>query len=330
MAPREQPSAVSQQDDDDDICIDLTKLAQQVWTAEEQQTTAPAVQQPAKKPNYDLSPRTLTNGQDGSFFRNHNIARPSLLKQPRQKKVDHHSPHDASRISKTIRLPKEPTRQRKLSKNCIGSRYKSITEDDNTASPYISTPNKTSDPNPHYQVGQEFSFSRSIPPMVPSLMKTCPRPPTAALMFDSIAYFPYQLDMARHLAYNGVSGPYELGEYLVDIHMGTAQPVKIARRDTGEYGQPVWRHLITGDQIIPRDGSKVWGIPVALSNGALLHMEDTNGTRIAPQWGFSQPREWHSQEWPEIEKPEEKQHSAQQEANPFHPGVKPGCNPMWQ
>jgi hypothetical protein len=328
MAPRKKASSVHHQDDND-ICIDLAKLAQQVWTAEEQQTTAPAVQQPSKKLNCDLSPGTLTGVQDGIAFRNYNIAGPSLFKQNRQKKVNHNSPHDTSRIYKTIRLPKEPARQRKHSKNWIGSRDKPITVDDSPASRCFSTPNKTSDPNPHYEVAQAFSFSRSIPPMDPNLVKTCPKPPPAALMFDQKAYFPYQLDMARHLAYNGVSGPYELGEYLVDIYRGTAQPVKIARRDTDEYGQPVWRHLITGDRIQPQDGSNISGKPVALSTGVLLHMEDTNSTTIAPEWTFSQPREWHSQEKPEKEKLEKKQHSAQQEANPIHPGLKPGCNPMW-
>ncbi|KAM0199996.1 hypothetical protein ACHAPI_003098 [Fusarium lateritium] len=352
MAPRKQPSAVSRQDDND-ICIDLAKLVQQPWAAQQQQTAAPAVQQPSKKLNCDLSPGTLTGGQDGNVFRNVSIAKPSMStqtkqriirhqhqfpngplvpnlnicgpsppkktknrithhhqfhdgprvpnlnicgpsppKQTKQRKVYHHSPHDAQRISKAARLPKEPARQSKHSKNWIGnSRDSPITVDDNPASRCISTPNKTSDPNPHYEVAQAFSFDRSIPPMDPNLIKTCPKPPPAALLFDQKASFPYRLAMARHMAYNGVSGPYELGEYLIDIHRATGLPVKIAHRDADEHGQPIWRHLITGDRIQPQDESNVSGKPVALSTGALIRMEDANSTVIAPEWIFSRPRE---------------------------------------
>ncbi|KAM0243936.1 hypothetical protein ACHAP5_006795 [Fusarium lateritium] len=337
MAPRKQPSAVSRQDDND-ICIDLAKLVQQPWTAQQQQTTAPAVQQPSKKLNCDLSPGTLTGGQDGNVFRNVSIAKPSMSrtkqtiirhqhqlpggpivpnlnirgpsppKRTENRKVYHHPSHDAHRISKAARLPKEPARQSKHpkatrlpkeparqskhSKNWIGnSRDSPITVDDNPASRCISTPNKTSDPNPHYKVAQAFSFDQSIPPMDPNLIKTCPKPPPAALLFDQKASFPYRLAMARHMAYNGVSGPYELGEYLVDIHRATGKPVKIAHRDADEYGQPIWRHLITGDRIQPQDESNVSGKPVALSTGALIRMEDANSTVIAPEWIFSQPRE---------------------------------------
>ncbi|KAM0349642.1 hypothetical protein ACHAPU_003469 [Fusarium lateritium] len=310
---------------DESPTIDVPTIMQNTW--------APAIQLAYRRPDFDLPMGDLLEGWNIAEPHERKSFVPPQPKQPRKKVVNPHPPHDASRVTKGVCLPKRVTGQQKRSHVSSGSsRNKPTTRDHGFATQGSSTPNKVDNLDLYYAAANAFSPRQTIPPCDPKLVHTCPQPPSITQMFDQKTYFPYQLDMARHLAYNGVSGLYELGDILGDIHRGTARPVKIARRDTTEHGLEAWRHLLTQDLLQPQDGSRISGKPVALSNGALVWIEDRKGRVIAAEWTFADPREWYSSDktgQEQEEKPEKKQRRSYEAAEPIHPGLKPGCDPMW-
>ncbi|KAF4998402.1 hypothetical protein FGRMN_3187 [Fusarium graminum] len=306
---------------DESPTIDVPMIMQNTWV--------PAIQQAYRRLDFDLPMGDLLEGHH-----QRDSLGPLKPKQPKKKAVSPHSPHDASKVTKTVSLPKQVDGQQKRSQVSTGSSgNKPIIIDHGSTTRGSSTPIKTDALDPYYTAANTFSPWKDIPPCDPKLVYTCPQPPSITQMFDQKTYFPYQLEMARHLAYNGVSGLYELGDILGDIHRGTAKPVKIARRDTGEHGLEAWRHLLTQDLLQPQDGSYVSGKPVALSNGALIWIEDRKGRTIAAEWTFADPREWYfsdKAEQVQDEKPEKKkQRRSYETAETIHPGMKPGCDPMW-
>ncbi|KAF5674722.1 hypothetical protein FHETE_2796 [Fusarium heterosporum] len=313
----------SRQGDESPI-IDVPMIMQNTWV--------PAIQQAYRRLDFDLPMGDLLRDP----HQRHSLG-PLQPKQPKKKAVNPYSPHDASKVTKTVRLLKQVDGQQKRSQVSTDSNgNKLIIIDHGSATRGSSTPTKTDDVNPYYTALNTFSPWKDIPPCDPKLVYTCPQPPSITGMFDQKTYFPYQLDMARHLAYNGVSGLYELGDILGDIHRGTAKPVKIARRATDEHGLEAWRHLLTQDLLQPQDGSHISGKPVALSNGALIWIEDRKGKAIAAEWTFADPREWHfsdKTEQVQEEKPEKKkmqqQRRSYETAETIHHGMKPGCDPMW-
>ncbi|KAI3586154.1 hypothetical protein IWW34DRAFT_814610 [Fusarium oxysporum f. sp. albedinis] len=232
-------------------------------------------------------------------------------------------PRAGSGVSKTPRLHKQPGTQLKRSKNPRGKNPIDV-----VARGASSTPSSPSDPAPYYEVARAPNLSRPIPDFDPALISTCPKPLSPSEMLDGEKFFLYQMATARHLAFNGVSGPYQIGHCLCDVHKATGNLVKFARACTAPNGERYWRHLMTNASIKAQDGSRMAGKPVALSNGALVWMADEEGKIIAPEWTFNEPQflpgSSDDQEMGQYPK------QAQQGTNPIHPGLKTTSkDPFW-
>ncbi|KAF4336216.1 hypothetical protein FBEOM_9942 [Fusarium beomiforme] len=246
--------------------------------------------------------------------------------QPRASKLTKRNPlgpRYGSGISKPSHRPKQPAKQQKRSRNPQGNGSNIA-----TAKGGNSTPSSRSDPTPYYQVAQAPNLSRLIPQFDPALVSTCPKPPQPSEMLDGEKYFLHQMAIARHLAFNGVSGPYQVGHCLCDVHKATGSLIKFARACTAPNGENYWHHIMTGASIKAQDGSSMTGKPVALSNGALVWMADENGKAIPPEWTFKEP---HFSSGPPSEDQGMRQHPVrtQQDTNPIHPGLKTGHDPFW-
>ncbi|KAL3606609.1 hypothetical protein FPOAC2_01567 [Fusarium poae] len=255
-------SAKSRQEDEDPS-YDLMALPQP--------THVPAVVPPSCKAPCDLSP----NASAGNQNRIERRGRPRLdsiqtknSKQDKQKDLD---------VIRSARASKKSTNRRKRAEKqaCSG-----------TNNPFVAN----GDPV-NYGLFDLDIANQMIPYCSPDLIATCPKPPTPAGMCDSKTYLSYQIDIARHLAYNGVSGPYRVGEYLCDLHLADAKFVKIASLTIDTYGQSFWCYMMTGKRVHSQDGSKVTGRPVAMANGALFWMEDEKENIIPPEWSFTEPHD---------------------------------------
>ncbi|KAF5653333.1 hypothetical protein F25303_2424 [Fusarium sp. NRRL 25303] len=251
---------------------------------------------------------------------NDKTAQSRASKQTKRKPI---GPRAGSGVSKTSRLHKQPATQLKRSKNIQGKNPIDL-----VARGAIPTPSSPSDPAPYYEVARAPNFSRPIPDFDPALISNCPKPLSPSDMLDGEKYFLYQMATARHLAFNGVSGPYQIGHCLCDVHKATGNLVKFARACTAPNGERFWRHLMTNASIKAQDGSRMAGKPVALSNGALIWMADEKGKVIAPEWTFNEPQflpeSSDDQEMGQYPK------QSQQETNPIHPGLKnTSKDPFW-
>nr|RBQ89983.1 hypothetical protein FVER53263_20355 [Fusarium verticillioides] len=226
-------------------------------------------------------------------------------------------------VSKTPRLLKQPAIQLRRSKNLQGKNPIDL-----VARGATPTPSSPSDPAPYYDVARAPNLSRPIPDFDPALISTCPEPLSPSETLDGEKYFLYQMATARHLAFNGVSGPYQIGHCLCDVHKATGNLVKFARACTAPNGERYWRHLMTNASIKAQDGSRMAGKPVALSNGALIWMEDERGKAIAPEWTFNEPQFLPGSSDDQEMGGHPKQ--AEQETNPIHPGLKTTSkDPFW-
>lgn len=258
--PDSQPFAKPKQDDERPT-YDLMALPQP--------SHALADTKPSEKPPNDLSPNTLASNQN----RAESSARSRLSsRQPRKSKQDK---LNISKVSKSARGCRTSISQAKRAE-------KRICSSANTA---IATP--TSHAPPFTDIARQ-----NIPLCSPELITRCPRVPTVAQLRDPNICLSWQIAMARHLAYNGVSGPYVVGEFLCDLYLANGQPVKIAQLRTDPQGQQFWCHLMTGERLQTQDGAKLTGKPVATSNGALAWMEDEHGGMIPPEWTFTKPHVW--------------------------------------
>jgi hypothetical protein len=251
---------------------------------------------------------------------NNKTAQSRVSKQTKRKPL---GPRAGSGVSKPPRLPKQPVTQPKRSKSPQGK-----SPIDVVARGATSTPSNPSDPAPYYEVARAPNLSRPIPDFDPALISACPKPLSPSEMLDADKYFLYQMATARHLAFNGVSGPYQVGHCLCDVHKATGNLIKFARACTAPNGEKYWRHLMTNASIKAQDGSTLTGKPVALSNGALIWMADEEGKAIAPEWTFKEP-----QFLPQSSEGQEMgQHpkQAQQDINPIPPGLKTTSkDPFW-
>ncbi|RGP72786.1 hypothetical protein FSPOR_2533 [Fusarium sporotrichioides] len=255
-------SAKSQQEDEDPT-YDLMALPQPAHI--------PANPQPSCKPPYDLSPNTLAGNQDRVERR----GRPHL--DSNQTKISKHDKPKDLGVAKNARVSKKSTNRRKRAEKRVCS---------GTNNPFVANGNPVSNGLFDLDVAGQM-----IPHCSPDLITTCPKPLTPAEVCDSKTYLSYQIDMARHLAYNGVSGPYRVGEFLCDLYLADAKFVKIASLNVGPHGYSFWRHVLTSERIHSHDGSKVTGKPVAMADGTLVWMEDEKGNIIPPEWSFNEPHD---------------------------------------
>ncbi|CEI65180.1 hypothetical protein FVEN_g12312 [Fusarium venenatum] len=256
-APNRRHSAKPKHEDEDPI-YDLMALPQP--------THVPAVAPSSCKPPYDLSPNALAGNQNRVERRGRPRLDSSQTKnseQDKQKDLD---------VVKNARASKKSTiRGKRAEKQACSS---------------------TNNGNPiNHGLFDLDIANQMIPYCSPDLITTCPKPPTPAGMCDSKTYLSYQIDIARHLAYNGVSGPYRVGEYLCDLYLADAKFIKIASLNIDTYGQSFWCHTMTGERVHSQDGSKVAGKPVTMANGALVWMEDEKGNTIPPEWSFTEPHD---------------------------------------
>ncbi|RGP77427.1 hypothetical protein FLONG3_4477 [Fusarium longipes] len=260
--PHKQPS-VNPKQSDEGPTYDLMALPQP--------TRVPADPQPSGKPPYDLSPNALASNQNLDERR----GRPHVgLCQTKNTKWDK---PNARNFAKSDRVFKKPTsRGRQAKKDVSRSANSPIVTDGNPVS---------------YDFLVPSIAGRTIPYCNPSLVTTCPKPLTPVRMCDPELYLSYQINMARHLAYNGISGPYLVGDFLCDIYLADASFIKIACRKVDPHGHPFWCHMMTGERLQPQDGSKATGKPVALINGALCWMEDEKCKIIPPEWAFVDPHD---------------------------------------
>ncbi|PTD13389.1 hypothetical protein FCULG_00004103 [Fusarium culmorum] len=270
--------------EDEDPTYDLMDLPQP--------THAPTDAQPSCKPPYDLSPNALAGNQNRTKRRGRPRLDSTQTKNPKQGK-----PKDSS-VTKSARVSKKPTERRKRAEKGTNS---------STDNPFVANGNHIS-----HGLFDLATANQMIPQCNPELITTCPKPPSPAGMCDSKTYLSYQIDMARYLAYNGVSGPYRVGEFLCDIYLPNGRFVRIASLNEDPYGNSFWCYMMTGMRIHSWDASKVTGKPVAMSNGTLLWMEDENGKRIPPEWSFNEPHNF-----PRVPST----------APLRHPGLRSSCNP---
>ncbi|KAF5672132.1 hypothetical protein FDENT_10651 [Fusarium denticulatum] len=322
MARGSSPAAL--QRGEDGPKYDLTTLANPI-----RPTSGPHVPMFNLEQVYDVFKDTPWGNQhsDAVVKQNHIESRPNektaqyrALKQTKRNPL---GPRAGSGVSKTPRLLKQPAIQLKRSKNLQGKNPIDL-----VARGATPTPSSPSDPAPYYEVARAPNLSRPIPDFDPALISTCPKSLSPSEMLDGEKYFLYQMATARHLAFNGVSGPYQIGHCLCDVHKATGNLVKFARACTAPNGERYWRHLMTNASIKAQDGSRMAGKPVALSNGALIWMADERGKFIAPEWTFNEPQflpgSSDDQEMGGYPK------QAQQETNPIHPGLKTTSkDPFW-
>lgn len=117
-----------------------------------------------------------------------------------------------------------------------------------------------------------------------------PKPPAVGELFTPKGKLHWQVDMARHLAYKGISGPYEIGDYLCHIHIGTGEVMKQAVRTSKAQAQvddaqkgPVWQNVYT--QAIVQEGGfrgDQCGIPMEGLGGSFEGLR-TEAVAIRPQ-----------------------------------------------
>ncbi|KAF4972734.1 hypothetical protein FSARC_742 [Fusarium sarcochroum] len=298
-APRGRASTSRQQEDAGTV-YDLTALPRT--------TRTPDVEQQSHKRHYNLSPDALAGYQNQ--IERHGRKRFECA-QPKDKPSPL-APQHGSRVAKVAHLPKQVPSQSNRSRTLASSSVNNpIAIDDQRPRSTNADGTKWC-----YNTFKAFDPRESIPQLNEAFVKIVPPAPSPSNMHDPGACFLFQVDLARHLAHSGVNGPYELGEFLCDIHKANGGFVKIARRETAN-GEYFWRHIITGERLQPQDGSDVTGKAVALGNGALFGMQNDQGQVVPPEWTFTEPRIWQF-------KNESKK---EEEVNPA--GLKPDCNPMW-
>ncbi|KAM5342820.1 hypothetical protein ACJ41O_013786 [Fusarium nematophilum] len=140
-----------------------------------------------------------------------------------------------------------------------------------------------------YKRSQAFTHDECIPPPNPAVDARPPLPPSAAELLRPHGALRFQICTARHLAHIGVDGPYEIGDFLCDIHRGSGKIIKFAESEVGPDGKVFWRHIMTGQRVEPEDKSGLCGKPVALSNGTFFGLNDEKGQTIRPEWQFRPP-----------------------------------------
>ncbi|KAJ4014814.1 hypothetical protein NW766_005131 [Fusarium irregulare] len=262
-------------------------------TALPQPAHFPVGTQPSSRPPYDLSPNALASNQNRSGRRQNS-------KQNKQ---------DASKAPKVARVSKKSTPQlkptRKHARNGINNK-------DSTEQRFLTT----------------NLANQQIPPFDPQSITRRPAAISPSQMLDPDMYLSYQIDMSRHLAYNGVPGPYLIGHFLCDLHLPSTQFVKLAIREVDPQGEAYWRHLITGARLEPGDESTMAGKPVALSNGSFQWLEDERGRMIKPKWRFIPPPKSEKVEVPQTPQIlKTRDRGQQQQVDQVYPGLRPGCNP---
>ncbi|KAM0559534.1 hypothetical protein ACHAPJ_004566 [Fusarium lateritium] len=330
-APRSQASTSRQQEDSDTI-FDLTKLPKP--------TETPDAEQQSLKQYYNLSPDALAGYQNQVERHGRKRFQRAHPKDSRQDKPSPLVPQHGSRVAKVAHLSRQtPSQSNRFISNQFrrlagSSANNPIDIDDQLTNDQLINDqlindqfitnqgprsNNTDNSKWCYKAFQAFDPRDSIPPFNQDLVKLKPPPPSPSNMHDPGACFLFQVDVARHLAFTGVNGPYELGGFLCDIHRANGGFVKIAQRETAPNGEHFWRHIITGDRLQPQEGSDVTGKPIAYRNGALFGMQDDQGKTVPPEWTFTDPRGWQSNQGSEEE----------EEAGLVQSGLKPDCNPMW-
>ncbi|KAF5018221.1 hypothetical protein F66182_9807 [Fusarium sp. NRRL 66182] len=304
---------------DEGIVYDLAALPQIPY--------ASSVQEGSRKPNYSLSPGALAGYQSRVERPSRSHSNLGNSKDSKQVRPDPLAPCNPSRVSKTACKPKQSVAQPKHSKKQGDNNVDNpIVVDDKLAGHVHNGPRnlKEASGSPSfYSPSPPFLKGDTIPKFNPARATIAPSPPSISDLFNPEISLPYHIDMARHLACTNISGPYEVGEYLCDIHKATGRFIKIAHRETGPDGNLFWRHIMTGDHLLPSNNSELTGKPASLLNGALVWMENEQGNIVPPEWMFMNPRGW--QFGKRISQTLEKKN----EVNPIHPGLRPGCNPLW-
>ncbi|KAF4431425.1 hypothetical protein F53441_13901 [Fusarium austroafricanum] len=294
MAPSPKRCSVAsqQQEGEEEATYDLFNLSGPI-----QPTKNAAVDD--KDQVYDLFKQNPAGSQNHSQHRA-SVNQPAQPKEGKQKKKKSNplGPRDNLGVAKAARRPKQASRQPKHSKMPSGSCANNpIAIDDKPAFCGGTAPCNTSDPTPYYIAAEApalpSALQEEIPPFDPVSINTCPKPPPPVILLDPKARIRYQVHMSRYLAYSGVVGPYEVGDYLCDVQMSNGKLVRIAKSNTGPNGGKFWSHLMTGERVQAQHGSRLTGKPVSLMNGALAWMEDEQGQRIPPEWTFNEPRPSH-------------------------------------
>lgn len=255
----------------------------------------PVGAQPSSRPPYDLSPNALASNQNCSGRRQNST----------QNKQNALTAPKVARVSKKSAAQLKPARNHARN----GTNNKNFTE---------------------RRLFTTKNASQPIPPFDPRSITQGPPSISPSQMSDPDMYLNYQINMSRYLAYNGVSGPYPVGDFLCDLHLPNTQFIKLAVREVDPQGEAYWRHLMTGARLEPEDGSKIAGKPVALSNGSFQWLEDERGRIINPKWSFIQPRKSEKAEahqTPQILRIRDR--GQQQQVDEVHPGLRRGCNPRW-
>ncbi|KAF5005030.1 hypothetical protein FDECE_8501 [Fusarium decemcellulare] len=193
-----------------------------------------------------------------------------------------------------------------------------------SGNPLGSDPNAAMSPNSVPDVSPAGNPpSHSSAAVLPNLPPATLPEPLAPMNYQKMhEHEAYQISMAQHLSSIGVTGPYEIGDYLCDIVRATGHITKLAVREVLPDGQQVWRDLRVGSLIAPRPSLNICGRPAATSSGALLWMEDETGKVIRPEWMFFGPLAGRfNGSW--SQKVQDKGES------PADSGLKPGYDPVW-
>lgn len=70
-----------------------------------------------------------------------------------------------------------------------------------------------------------------------------PLPPSISDLLKMNKNVGWQIKVARHLAYTGVHGPYEVGDFQCEIHAGTGEVIKVGVRNFDEGQGYNWRSM---------------------------------------------------------------------------------------
>ncbi|KAF7551312.1 hypothetical protein G7Z17_g5090 [Cylindrodendrum hubeiense] len=113
-----------------------------------------------------------------------------------------------------------------------------------------------------------------------------PAPPSPAQIIEENSSLRWQIQMSRHLAQNGLIGPFEIGDFLCNINRVTGKILKIASRVYNPSQGYYWQNMFTGGRINHQntntDAQALCGKPVAGPGGAFLGFSDDNGGILQP------------------------------------------------
>lgn len=116
---------------------------------------------------------------------------------------------------------------------------------------------------------REEHLGHPIPP--PNWTKTvlAPSTPSTADLLKENGSLRWQIRMARYLAYNGITGPFEIGDYLCDIDVITGEIAKVATRIYSQAAKSYhWQSMFTGNPVQQTKESELYGAPLVADDGS--------------------------------------------------------------